>query len=453
MGRELPRLETAGVGVNENGLAVVRWTEAHMGVRLMPWQVRAISGQLTVRPDGRFRFREALVSTGRQNGKSVALCGLIGWFLTHRAVTHGPQNVLSVANRLDRAESIFTRLAPVLVESFGGKARHTIGMKSVTMPDGSVWEVRAASKRLHGGSNDLIVLDELFDIAPEVLDEALRPSQIARPEPLMSAWSTAGDEQSLAMIAMREAAIAAIETGQETDTYFAEWSLPNVDPNDERFWRWANPALGTTITMEALRANSHKDSFKRAHLNLWVSARGAWLEPGVWDGLKADDIPAGGVLSVDISADGNRYAGVRAVTVGATTFVKFEFSVATENEMWREVARITADPKINLTLGFGLETHLPHGLQRRTTLAGSKEVSRYTGLVRGMIVNGAIRHDGSTTLGEHVNRAVAVTANGNLVLAANRSPGPIELCRLMVIACALASKPQTLTKPILVVAR
>jgi len=398
------------------------------------------------------RFRESLVSTARQNGKSIGLVALIGWWLTHRSVTHGPQNVLSVANRLDRAEAIFTRLAPVLVEHFGGKARHTIGMKSVTMPDGSMWEIRAASKRLHGGSNSLIVIDELFDVAPEVLDEALLPSQIAQPEPLLSAWSTAGDENSLAMIRMREAAIAAIETGQDTLTYFAEWSMPpGVD--GEAYWRWANPALGTTITLEALRANAHKDSFKRAHLNLWVSARGAWLEPGVWDAFATDDIPSGGVLSVDISADGNRYAGVRAVTVGPITYVKLEFSVTTEDDMWREIARVTADPKVNLTLGHGLETHLPFALQRRTTLVGSKQVTQFTGLVYGMIVNASVRHDGSGPLAEHANRAVAVTANGNLVLASNRSPGPIELCRLMVIAVALASKPQTSTKPALGVAR
>lgn len=255
------------------------------------------------------------------------------------------------------------------------------------------------------------------------------------------------------MITMREAAIAAIETGAETSTYFAEWSMPpGADWRDERYWGWANPSLGTTITLEALRAVAGKDSFKRAHLNLWVSARGAWLEPGVWDKLVADEIPTGGVLSVDISADGNRYAGVRAVTTGATTYVKMEFTVDNEDAMWREVNRLTGDPKMLLTVGPGLDAHLPKALERRTIVAGSKEVSRYTGLVRGMIVNGHIRHDGSTVLGEHVNRAVAVTANGNLVLAANRSPGPIELCRLMVIAVAAASKPTSSQKPVLVVA-
>lgn len=256
------------------------------------------------------------------------------------------------------------------------------------------------------------------------------------------------------MITMREAAIAALEAGTPTATYFAEWSIPpGTDWRDERYWGWANPSLGTTITLDALRAAAGKESFKRAHLNLWVAARGAWLEPGVWDNLKTEETHTGGILSVDISADGNRYAGVRAVTVGPITYVKMEFSVDTEDAMWREVHRLTGDPKVSLTVGPGLDAHLPKALERRTMVAGSKEVSRYTGLIRGMIVNGQVRHCGSTVLGEHVNRAVAVTANGNLVLAANRSPGPIELCRLMVIAVAAASKPQTHQKPVLVVAR
>jgi phage terminase large subunit-like protein len=127
------------------------------------------------------QFREALVSTARQQGKSVALQALIGWWITDLAVMRGkPQAVLSVANKLDRAEAIFGFIAPILVDKFGGKAANAMGRKSVKMPDGSTWEVRAATPNLHGGSYDLIVIDELWNISAAVVDEALRPSQIAR---------------------------------------------------------------------------------------------------------------------------------------------------------------------------------------------------------------------------------------------------------------------------------
>ncbi len=72
------------------------------------------------------------------------------------------------------------------MEIFGGKSSNVIGRKAVKMADGSTWEVRAATPNLHGGSYDLIVVDELFDIGSNCIDDALRPSMIARPNPLLA---------------------------------------------------------------------------------------------------------------------------------------------------------------------------------------------------------------------------------------------------------------------------
>jgi phage terminase large subunit-like protein len=158
---EFPRLVTPHVGGRGYGPSVAAWAQRHLQIELMPWQVTALSGQLVHDDAGDLVFRESLVSTARQQGKSVALRALIGWWLTEYAVLHrkSPQNVLSTANMLDRAEAIFLELAFVLKESFGAKLIQQIGRKSVQMPDGSRWEVRAASSKLHGGSYDLIVVD------------------------------------------------------------------------------------------------------------------------------------------------------------------------------------------------------------------------------------------------------------------------------------------------------
>ncbi|MFZ9960585.1 MAG: HNH endonuclease, partial [Candidatus Limnocylindrus sp.] len=265
MGREQPRLESARFGDDSFGPLVEAWAATHL-MPLMPWQAYAVAGMLE-HDGGKLHRREALVCTARQQGKSVLLTSLIGFYLTTYAQMVGrPQQVLSTANQLDRAEAIFSALAPVLVERFGAKQIQQIGRKKVTMPDGSTWEIRAASARLHGGSYDLIVVDELWNIAPTVMDDALRPSMIARPNPLLACFSTAGDMSSHSMIHMREQALADIDAGNQTDTYFAEWSMPmGADPKDEQWWGWANPALGTTVTIEALRAAAKKESFLRAH--------------------------------------------------------------------------------------------------------------------------------------------------------------------------------------------
>jgi phage terminase large subunit-like protein len=430
-----------------------------MQVELMPWQVHALNGQLMAKQldDGApdpwdLNVRESLVSTARQNGKSIALTALIGWWLTEMSVLRGkPQNVLSVANRLDRAEGLFTQLAPILTVYFDGKQLAAIGRKSVTGPWGS-WEIRASSSRLHGGSYDLIVADEIFDIGSEVIDDALRPSQIARKSPLLSMWSTAGDESSLAMMQIRTMCIADIDNGVPSGTYFAEWSLPNCDPKDERFWRWANPALGTTITLKALRAVSKKDSFLRAHLNLWVAARGAWLENGVWESLKTNvAMPAGGVLSVELSMDEARFVGVRSAVQDGKAYVTMEFIVDNEGDMWDQVQEIMKDHKVQLAITPPLEIHLPTNLQRRYCVVGYGELMKFTPTVRTMVNEGRVQHYGQHLLTEQVGRAVLTKTASGIVLSSQKSPGPIELCRALCWAVALSSRAQTASKPMLVV--
>ena len=452
MGREQPRLETARFGDESFGPLVEVWAATHL-MPLMPWQAYAVAGMLE-HDGGRLLRREALVSTARQQGKSVLLTSLIGWWVTEHAARLGrPQHVLSTANQLDRAEAIFSALAPVLVERFGGKQLQAIGRKKVTMPDGSTWEIRAASARLHGGSYDLIVVDELWNIPPSVMDDALRPSMIARPNPLLACFSTAGDMSSHSMIHMREQALADIDAGTLTDTYFAEWSMPmGADPKDEQWWGWANPALGTTVTIEALRAAAKKESFLRAHLNQWITTRGAMLDPGVWDACATTrPMPPGGVLAIDSSVDDARYVGTRATVSDGQIMVDVEFVVDSEDAMWEQVARVMADKTVQLAVTPTLELHLPPEFARRYALVGYGELLKFTSLVRSMIQEGRVIHTNARTLSEHMNRAVGVKTAQGYVLSSQKSPGPIEVARTAVWAIALVSRPQTKQKPMLVV--
>jgi hypothetical protein len=456
MSHDRPRLETSHLGGSSYGPAVARWAKENLQLDLMPWQVNALSGQLLHDEQGLLVFRESLVSTARQQGKSVALRALIGWWLTEYTATVGAsQTVLSVANKLDRAEAIFNDLAFVLKERYDGKLLQAIGRKSVTLPSGSRWEIRAASPSLHGGSYDLIVVDELWNISAAVLDDALRPSQIARPNPLLSMWSTAGDEGSTSMIQYRENALAEIDRDERGYSYFAEWSMPpNCDPRDEASWAWANPALGRTVTYQALRVASKKDSFARAHLNLWQASRGAWLAPHEWDDWKTTDpMPAGGVLAVDSSVDDARYVGVRSTVKDGRIHVYAEFVVDNEDAMWSEIERVLTDKTVRLAITPTLELHLPPRYASRYTLVGYGELLKYTALARAMILEGKVAHYGQRNLDEHMYRAVMKKTAQGAVLSSQASPGPIELARCSVWAIALVSRPVNSQKPVFVVAK
>lgn len=448
----LPRLETTGYGTLSYGPQVVSWAKTFMGLDLFEWQAHALFGQLAYDENGDLLFRESLVSTARQNGKSIGLQALIGWWLTDMPKLRGePQSILSVANRLDRAESLFNALAPMLVELFGGKAMRTFGRKSVEMPDGSMWEVRSSSPNLHGGSYDLVAADELFNISDRFMD-AIYPTMIARKSPLLSTWSTAGDESSVAMIHMRETAINEIEKGERSRLYFAEWSIGDRDWRDPQNWVYANPCLGKTITIEALQAVSKKDSFLRAHLNMWVSSRGSWLDEGVWASCKTDDpMLAGGVLAVEMSMDTNRYVGVRSSMFDGIVHTHVEFIVDNETALWSEIDRVMADKLVALAITPTLEIHAPLNLRRRMTVVGQAELIKFTGLAQKMILEGRVKHSGQVTLSEHMNRAVMIKTGAGVTLSHKSSPGPIELAKCAVWGIALSSKYQNRAKPMMVV--
>jgi hypothetical protein len=429
------------------GDLVAGWSERVLNKTLFGWQRQALNGQLTHDDNGDLVHRESLVSTARQNGKSVALTALIGWWLTDFAAMRGkPMRVLSTANKLDRAVAIFNELAPVLEAHYDAKVTWSYGRNKVEIGN-CVWEVRAATPHLHGGTYDLIIVDEVWNVTEEVYFDALRPSQIAVKSPLLSSWSTSGDEGSKTMQRLREQALGAIDKHKQTRLYFAEWSLPDVDPNDDSYWRWANPALGETITLDALHAAAEspdRAAFLRAHLNLWVSSADAWLQPGVWEKLKTEqECPAGGVLAVDCSVDSSKYVGIRCgLTEEQTIVATVEFSTESMKEMWLQIEKaMEADPKLRLVISPTLDVHTPEKLERRRTTFGYAEILKLTALTRSLILEHRVLHRGEELLASHVNRAVLARANGQVVISSQRSPGPIEAARLLVVAAAMVSRP------------
>ena len=90
---------------------------------------------------------------------------------------------------------------------------------------------------------------------------------------------------------------------------------------------------------------------------------------------------------------------------------------------------------------------MPQHFERRMSIVGYGELLKYTPIVRALILEGRLRHDGSNALAEHVGRAVAVKTQNSTVLSSQKSPGPIELARCMVWAAAIAARPTQKVKP------
>ena len=458
----LPRLETPRRGENDSAADIALLWKQVMGMDLMPWQLHALAGITGADESGFPLHRISTVQVARQNGKSTAQAALILWWLTKAPILRGgPQLVISTAHTLDLAVSLFQMLAPRLEAQFDAKAKWSFGRNELTMPDGSMWLVRAATGSAgHGRSPDLVCADETWDIAADVIDQGLIPAQRARRNPLCTMWSTAGTEGSELLLRYREQGLRAISSKEPGPLYMAEWSVPaDADPSDSELWPLANPAIGHTLDLSVLEAefkSPNRSAFLRASLNMWVAADRAWLEHGVWDNAQTDrpvKTPPT-VLAIDTSTDGTRYAGVAAHLEDGIVHVRTAFTVSSAAQMWTETEDIMRQaPACLLAITPGLQIHTPPNLLRRSTTVGQIEVGKWTALVKAMLVEGRLVHGDDLALKEQMARAVSVNISTGPTLSSQKSPGPIELARLVVFAASLASKPRNRARPEMGLAR
>jgi hypothetical protein len=454
VGIEQPRLVTPTGAFGSYSALVGAWSEAHLGRTLFPWQMNALDGALEHDEAGNFVSSTALISTGRQNGKTTMLSALVGFCLTELPRIWGrPVRIMSTAHELGLATEVFEDLREVfelLEESGLAKVTWAYGRHQVKMLDGSVYKVNSATGKKHGGTWDILIVDELWAITEATYFGALKPSQIAVPSPLAFLVSTAGDESSRAFLKLREQALGVIDSGERSDLFMAEWSLETgVSPDDQKYWGQANPSLGRTITLKGLQAAAEspdRAQFLRAHCNLWVAAANSWINPGEWAKrytTNQDLVGGNTVLAVDSSVDDSKYVGILCgLNSDGDIVASVAFTCETNRAMWRHIERLMEDdPKLKLAITPTLDLHTPEPLIRRRSLWGYAEMIKYTGLVKSMITEGRLLHTGEEMLAEHVNRATLVKANGAVVLSSQKSPGPIECARCLVAAASLVSRP------------
>ena len=457
-----PRLETtAHSGCRDHSQDIADFAENILGVKLMRWQRRVLAGMTAYNVvDGKevWVHRVSYTSVARQNGKTVTIAALLGWFLCTQGKARGSkQLVMSVAHKLDLATVLFNYLAPILEVKFGATVIWSYGRQVLTMPDGSQWMPRAATPGVgHGYSIDLCIVDEWWAVSEDAIDNGLMPAMRARKNPLMAGFSTAGDASSKSMLRWREQGLRAIDSGKNTSLYFAEFSPPIMDYMTREAWVFSNPALAEGLldmsVIEAEAQSPDRNSFLRASVNIFVQSQHSWIEPGQFTGLANNlPMPNGGVLAIESAIDESRYVGVRAVQDGLYTRCRIVFVADTIKEMWEYVAtEIEQSPTLKLALVPSIDLHCPPIYAHRKTVVGHREVVKWTGAVRALITEKRITHSGQAQLIDQVERAVAIKHNGVLTLSSTRSPGDISACRAMVFAVALASKPIFANKPTII---
>jgi hypothetical protein len=263
----------------------------------MPWQRHVADVALEVHPSsGRLVYRRVVLTVPRQSGKTTELLSV----MVHRAQAWQRQRITYTAQtRLKARKKWDEEHVPVLEASrFRPLFRVTrqIGQEGIRWRNGSIHSLDAPSEEAsHGDTLDLGVIDEAFAQVDARVEQGMAPAMITRPQPQLWVVSTAGKSKAASpyLWGKVEAGRLAAEAGITSGVAYFEWSAPNdADPSDPATWWACMPALGHTITEEAIRAEFQDmalPEFRRAYLNQWLDETPAeWLVIGqtAWQGLK-----------------------------------------------------------------------------------------------------------------------------------------------------------------------
>jgi phage terminase large subunit-like protein len=242
----------------------------------MPWQRYVADVALEIDPaTGRLAYRELGLTVPRQSGKSTLILALG----THRALGFGDRQVVTYGaqTRNDARKKWEDDYVTALESSRLHRlfsVRKTNGNEAVLFRNRSRWGITSNTEKAgHGGTIDLAFLDEAFSQVDNRMEQAFKPAMITRPQPQFWVVSTAGTPDSVYLRAKVDRGRQLVEEGTRKGVAYFEWSAPDdADPADPEVWRSCMPALGHTITEDAIAADfasMELIEFQRAYLNQW----------------------------------------------------------------------------------------------------------------------------------------------------------------------------------------
>lgn len=249
LGATKPRLYTPFL-TGKNKLQDVKDLCTIVGIDLLPWQEYVLKDMLTVDKAGLWVRKTNLILVARQNGKThlarmLILAHLIKW----------ETNVLIMSSNRSMALDTFRQVTQLIetndhLKGFVKQIRYANGTESIEMLSGARLDVVASTRDGSRGRtvNGLLFIDELREIDEEGYRAAM-PTTRAHAGSHILLTSNAGDAFSKVLNDLRERAL----DHPPKSFGFYEYSAPQYCKiNDRVAWAQANPALGYTITEEAI---------------------------------------------------------------------------------------------------------------------------------------------------------------------------------------------------------
>lgn len=370
--------------------------------------------------DNRAAALEVALIAGRQNIKtSVFKMAVLGWlFVTDQKL------ITWSAHEFPRAAEAHRELAE-LIEGCPELCRRLkatywgAGDKAIELLSGQRVQFKARTNTGGRGlSGDRMVLDEAFALTPTHIG-ALFPTLSARPDPQLVYGSSAGLVQSDILRAVRDRGRAGDDPRlayiEYCDDLGGDCAEPDCDHavtrtgcrlDDEERWKRANPALGTRISLEYVRAERRAmpaEEFARERLGWWDEAddHQTVFAPGVWESRRQPGSQAADpvTFAVEVAPDRDWACIAVADRTGHVECVDYRRGTGWVTERARQLA------DRHHAAAFVVQPSSPAG-SLLDDLADTVRVIRPTGLEYAQacgdffdaVVEGRIRHLGQPAL-------------------------------------------------------
>lgn len=260
----------------------------------MPWQEYVARVGTELLDDGSYAYQVVVVTVPRQSGKTT----LLGAMACELCVSNDNHQIRYTAQTGKDARDRWNDLVKLVQDSplkNVVKARRSQGSERLVFPNGSEYRVFApTADALHGSTPHKVILDEAFAHTRQVGDAlmgAIGPAQITLIDRQLWIVSTEGTALSEFLADW----IAKGRAGADRVALF-DWGAGDdiTDPYDPAGWWTFHPALGVTITEDAIRSEAGRlprSEFERAYLNRRTRTESHTISPNDWRRLGVTQTP------------------------------------------------------------------------------------------------------------------------------------------------------------------
>jgi hypothetical protein len=338
------------------------------------------------------------------------------------------------------------------------RIRWSHGSEEIETLKGTRFIVKAGGSAARGVSRpETIHLDELREMHDMESFASLRYTLLAAKNPMVMAYTNAGDSHSIVLNMLRERGLAAA-SGADDDIGYFEWSAPTDEVSLENA-AFANPALGHTIHPDNIKAvfNDPADVVMTEVLCRWVQTISSVIGAAEWQNCQDEEAELDPEkltwMAIDCSPDRRFAALVAAQKLGEEKFIvkllhTWENAIQLDD---RAIANEAAPYLRKYPLEWLLYSRRTSGaVAARLQPAGipifdmDSAYPQACDELLGAINSGRLRHKGQTDLTTQILSAVQLRrGDGGWVIGRRASQAAVCAAVAAALVTHFATRPET----------